>query len=70
MGTNNSSLDISVSDPSGYEYGIKFGSSPFAEGQHRNCYIGTLINEKVPKHNKKLKNTFIEHLQANSNSNL
>ena len=56
MGNSNSnSLDISVSDPSGNEYGIKFNSESFAKGKHRDCYIGTLINEKAPKHNKQLK---------------
>eukprot|EP01084_Bolivina_argentea_P172561 298934_1 len=55
MGTSASnSLDLSVSDPSGYEYKIKFESDSFAEGKHRSCYIGTLSNDKAPKHNKKV----------------
>ena len=55
MGTSPSTtLDLSVSDPSGYEYGVQFDSQSFAQGQHRQCYMGTLNNPKAPKHNKKL----------------
>ena len=54
MGANPSNtLALSVSDPSGYEYGIDFDPEPFADGEHRECYIGTLINQKAPKHNKR-----------------
>lgn len=54
MGTTPSNtLDLSVSDPSGHEYNVAFESDYFAQGQHRQCYVGTLINDKAPKHNKK-----------------
>jgi len=55
MGTTPSNtLAISVSDPSGYEYDVQFESTAFAEGQHRQCYLGTLHNPKAPKHDKKI----------------
>ena len=54
MGTSPSNaLGLSVSDPSGNEYDVEFESNYFAEGEHRRCYMGTLKNEKAPKHNKK-----------------
>lgn len=51
---SNKPLELTASDPSNTEYAIRFDSESFAEGKHRQCFIGTLDNENAPKHGKKV----------------
>eukprot|EP01083_Nonionella_stella_P108291 314797_1 len=52
--TPSNTAKVTVSDPSGNEYSVKFNSESFASGKHRHCYIGTLFNDKASKHHRKI----------------